>query len=418
MIDQAASHTPPRPATPGAPADGPVRPRIALAHDWLCGYRGGVAVLVVLIVVFFNDSEITEIYTMFADGRPLTSAIDALPRRVSPVGRLPAANRLRRWMLPLYPAAVASLSRTHAADHARTPIDLVLSTSSAAIKGLRPPAGVPHLCYIHAPARYLWSLTAEYGRAGPMHRLGLAAFGPALRNWDRATAANVTNFLANSTHTAAEVDRCYGRGSIVLHPPVDTEFFTPPPPGRPRSGWLIASALEPYKRIDLAIAAARAAGEHLTIIGGGSEGARLRRLAAPGIEFRGRVSREELRAAYQSARLFLFPQIEDFGIAAVEALACGTPVAAFAAGGALDILGGDTARTGVLINSTDPAAFAAAARGGPDADDPAVSAACRAAAERFSRPRFIEAARRAIEQSLGAGRREVAESARRPEPAG
>ncbi len=397
MIDPAQTHTPATAATPTAATR---RPRIALAHDWLCGFRGGEAVLDALIEAAAPAADITAIYTMFADGRPLTPAIDALPRHISIIGRLPAANRFRRWLLPMYPAAVASLSRELARDHARSPIDLLISTSSAAIKGLRPPRGVPHLCYIHAPARYLWSLSDEYSRASLLHRAGLTLFGPTLRRWDRATAANVTTFLANSTHTAGEVRRCYDRDAIVLHPPVDTEYFRPPPQPAPRSGWLIASALEPYKRIDLAIAAARAAGEHLTIIGGGSEDTRLRALAGPGIEFRGRVSREELCTAYQRARLFLFPQVEDFGIAAAEALACGTPVAAFAAGGALDILGPTPDQVGVLINATDPAAFGAAASRAPDPSDPAVVATCRRAAERFTRKRFITAAREHIAAKL------------------
>src|SRR4051812_28011442 len=194
------------------------RPRIAVAHDWLCGYRGGEAVLERIAAIVEEDFEAAALYVMFDDGRWLSPTVDRWRSRglirASSLNRVPGGpGRLRRWMLPLYPRAVAQLGRVLAAEHARTPIDLLISSSSAAIKGLRAPAGVPHLCYCHSPARYVWSRRNDYGGRSPLASLrgaGLRAYGERFRRWDRETARGVTRFLANSTHTAGEVRACYG----------------------------------------------------------------------------------------------------------------------------------------------------------------------------------------------------------------
>ncbi|MEO0511392.1 MAG: glycosyltransferase [Planctomycetota bacterium] len=360
-------------------------PRIALAHDWLVGYRGGEAVLHHIVNALRSaraDGELGPIFTLFDNGEPLSGAIDDVPRRASVLGRLPfAATTLRRWLLPLYPAGVRDLSRQLAREHAQRPIDLLVSTSSAGVKNLAPPPGVPHLCYCHTPPRYVWSQARQYG--GGLRGLGLGLFGPALRAWDRESSG-VTRFLANSTHTAGEIRRCYGRDADVLFPPVRTGFFTPDASIPRGDHWLVVGALEPYKRFDLAIAAANALGHPLTVVGGGSEQARLRSMAGPTVTFAGRVDDERLRREYRTARCLLFPQVEDFGIVAVEALACGTPVVARAAGGALDTVDDET---GSLFSESSVDALTAAIRSCP-APGPVVAAACRASAERFSTAAF------------------------------
>ncbi|QKK07902.1 MAG: glycosyltransferase [Planctomycetota bacterium] len=281
--------------------------------------------------------EVDRLYTMFDDRKPLAPATDASEHCVSGLNALPGG--WRRWLLPAYPLAVWSLSRRLRAQQTHSPVDIVVSTSSAAIKGLRPPPGVPHLCYCHAPARYVWSVRREYDGGGRLsdrlRAIGLAAFGGAFKAWDRATAANVSTFLANSSHTAAEIHRCFGRRAEVVFPPVRTEFFTPDPRVPREDFWLFAGALEPYKRADLAAEAALHAGARLVIVGTGSIEDSLRRQYEPkGVEFRGRVTDEQLRDLYRRARLLAFPQIEDFGITAVEAQACGCPVVARDLGGA------------------------------------------------------------------------------------
>jgi len=361
------------------------RPRVALAHDWLVGLRGGERVLDAIVRALVTDYEIVGIFTMFRGDGPLTPAIDGLPVTVAPLGRLPGATRLRRWMLPLYPRAVASLSQSLACEHARQPIDLVISTSSAAIKGLRPPSGVSHVCYLHSPARYVWSQRDEYSRTNLLRGAGLRLLGERFKRWDRETAANVTRFIANSTHTAAECRRYYGRDADVIFPPVRTQLFTPPAVGgRRESFWLVVSALEPYKRVEAAIAAAKLARVPLVVAGDGSQAQRLRRLA-PDAGFVGRVSDAELLDLYRRARGLLFPQVEDFGIVAAEALASGLPVVARRAGGARDVVTDGV--TGVLYDGDRPEDLAAAMARCP------VNGgwACRAGSLRFTEARFAGA---------------------------
>ncbi|MDX2132231.1 MAG: glycosyltransferase [Planctomycetota bacterium] len=362
------------------------RPRVALAHDWLVGLRGGEFVLDAIARAMSAWCEVGPVYTMFDSGAALTPTLDALPRVVSRVGRLPGANALRRHLLPLYPRAVADLSARLARDHARTPYDLLISTSSAAIKGLRAPEGVAHLCYCHSPARYVWSQRGAYAGAGALVRTGLRLAGPRFRAWDRATSAHVTRFLANSTHTAREIARCFGRESEVVFPPVRTGFYTPPEKDARRGEHaLVVAALEPYKRTEVAIRASALGGRALRVVGEGSDAERVRRVACEvsgRVEFLGRVGDERLRAEYRAARMLLFPQIEDFGIIAVEAQACGLPVVARRAGGARDsVLDGVT---GALYDGESAEAMAAAmARCPRDA-----GRACRENAARFGEESF------------------------------
>lgn len=355
------------------------RPRIALAHDWLCGLRGGEQVLERIASLVRSEFASRTLYTMFDDGGSIGHATDEAPHAASWLNTAPGA--LRRWLLPLYPSAVAQLSRRLARDHAREPIDLLISSSSAAIKAMRAPEAVPHLCYCHAPARYVWSRAGEYSRG--LSGLGLRLLAPAYRRWDRAASRRVTRFIANSTYIRDEIARCYERDADVIHPPVRTELFTPDPSAPREERLLVVSALEPYKRVDLAIEMANAKSLPLTIVGRGSDEPRLRAMSGPSVTFAGRVDDAALLRHYRGARALLFPQIEDFGIVAVEAQACGTPVVAFRAGGALDIVVDGV--TGVLFDHATPEALAEAVE--TVKQDPR---ACRRNAERFAERRFDE----------------------------
>jgi glycosyltransferase involved in cell wall biosynthesis len=394
--------TPPSPCSnkvPGGPArragSSPASPlpspRIALAHDWIVALRGGERVLAAIADALPHPPH--HLYTLFHNHTPITPAIDATPHTASVLNHAPQS--LRRWLLPAYPAAVAQLARRLAADHQREPIDLLISTSSVAIKALGPPTGVPHLCYCHTPARYLWTQTDAYATADATGRLraaGLALFKSRLQRWDKRTSNHVTAFIANSTHTQRLIRDAYDRDSTVIHPPVRTDFFTPDA-SVPRENFLLmVSALEPYKRVDLAIEAATLAGRPLIIIGTGSHEPALRALARDrlAITFLGRAPDDTVRDHMRRAHAFLMPQIEDFGITAVEAQACGTPVIATAAGGALDtVLDGPTdTRTGVLVHDPGPHAFAHAFAHALDRLPLQPDAACRANALRFSPDRF------------------------------
>lgn len=383
------------------------RARIALAHDWLCGYRGGEAVLerlARLVIERFapSPSDHPTVYTMFDDRKPMAQAptLSGLARTTPPLSRAPGAAGLRRWMLPLYPSLVRRLSASLERDHSRRPIDLLISSSSCAVKGLRAPAGVPHVCYCHAPARYFWSQREAYEAQGGLRALGLRRFGERFRAWDRGTAANVTTFVANSAFIASQVKEYFGRDALVVHPPVRTGFFTPDAATPRESFWLVVSALEPYKRVDLAIKAANATGQRLVIAGSGSEWSRLRAMAGASVRFVGRVDDEALRRLYRRAAVFIHPQVEDFGIAAVEAQACGLPVVAFRAGGALETV--VEGKSGVFFDEpsvTDLVeAIAKAPKAGPGLAH--AGADCRRSAERFSAERFDDAIESILSGSL------------------
>jgi glycosyltransferase involved in cell wall biosynthesis len=402
QADSSTTVIPIGPADDGSATNPGDRPRIVLAHDWLVGLRGGERVLHHVARVAQSLGHVEAILTMFDDGRPLTPELDALPRQVSTLGSVPGSLRARRWMLPFYPAAVGQLTDRLLGMHQRRPIDLLVSTSSAAIKGLCPPAGVPHLCYCHSPARYLWSQADQYGT---LQRLGLRAFGKPLRAWDRATAAHVTTFIANSTHVAKLIKHAYDRDATVIHPPARTTSFTPG--AEPRGDhWLAVGAIEPYKRFDTAIEAARLAGAKLRIVGDGSVRAELERTAPSNITFTGRLTDEELRHEFRTAAVLLFPQVEDFGITAVEAQACGLPVAAKNEGGALDIV--RDGLTGALCDGS-PASLAEAAKRAASC----ASRECVANAKRFAEERFESAIALAL-----AGLLERPASAPAPRPPG
>lgn len=334
-------------------------------HDWLVGRRGGELVLDAIADALTGAGwEIAGVWTMYDRGASITPALDRLARHGSPMSRLPGVAR--RWALPVYPWAVGWIGRAIAREHARGGLAAVVSSSSAAVKGVRAPGGVPHVCYCHTPARYLWDRGGEYARSSLARAAGLAVCGGVLRSWDRRTAAHVDAFLANSRHTAGLIERCYGRGSVVVHPPVRTGFFTPGPGVAREDFWVCAGALEPYKRVDAVIRAAARAGRRLVVVGDGSERARLavtagraaqRSARGFGVEFRRRAGDDELRDLFRRARCLVHPQVEDFGITAVEAQACGCPVLARRAGGALDTVADGV--TGVFFDEPTPEAIGA-----------------------------------------------------------
>ncbi len=308
------------------------RPRIALCHDWLVARRGGELVLEAIAQEAQRHADLDVAYTMFDNAASIGPTIDTLQRRSSFLNSLPES--LRRWAMPLYPLAVRNLSRKLRAQHKERPYDLVISTHSSAIKAIRAPQGVPHICYCHAPARYIWNQPEDY--AAGLQGLGLTAIHPFYKSWDRKTASRVDRYLANSTHTQTQIRRSYSQPSDVCFPPVRTSFFTRNEQALRRDHWLAVGALVPYKRFDLAIEAANKANHPLHIIGDGPERPRLQALAGPTVSFVEAKTDVQLREAYRAAKLLIFPQLEDFGIVAVEAQACGTPVVAFAKGGAQD----------------------------------------------------------------------------------
>jgi len=267
------------------------------------------------------------IYTSIYDKRVMPPEYRSWDIRTSGLQRFPASAKLHRLLLPLYPSAFEGFELSK--------YDLVISSSSAFAKGVVTLPHTLHICYMHAPMRYVW-MTDTYlqgERVGRMRRL----LGPVLhylRLWDQVSAARVDSFVANSTAVQKRIAKFYRRDAVVVPPPVDTRRFTV---SDGRGDYYIAvSRFVPYKRMDLAVDAMTRLGKPLKVVGTGRQEAELRRRAGPTVEFLGWVPNERLPELVANARAFLMPGEEDFGIAPVEANACGRPVIAYAAGGALD----------------------------------------------------------------------------------
>ncbi len=303
--------------------------RTAVVHDWLNGMRGGEKVLEAMLPLLPDPT----IFTLFHVPGSVSPEIERHPIRASWLNRLPFSRTRYRHYLPLFPSAVESFDLSG--------FDLVVSSSHCVAKGAIAPRGVPHVCYCHTPVRYAYEQFDLYFPAGRTRLRGIKAAAIArLRRWDVATADRPDRYLANSSAVAERIARHYGREARVLHPPVDVEFFAPGEAPDRREDFLLAvGALVPYKRFEDAIGAARALGTRLVLVGGGPERGRLEALAAgAAVDFRSGLSREELRRLYRTCAAYVQPGEEDFGIAAVEALACGAPVVALGRGGARDIV--------------------------------------------------------------------------------
>lgn len=323
-------------------------PRVALVHDHLVQDGGAERVLRTLMRMYPK----APVYTLLYDPRKMGREFRRADIRTSGWQRVPGATRFYKALLPFIDGAFRHFDLSG--------YDLVISSSSGFAKSVRTGPGTLHVCYCHTPIRYLWSDSERYIRELPYPdavKSLIRLIRPRLRAADLRAAEGVDTFVANSEYVAKRIKRYYGRTSTVINPPVATDQF------KPRAAkddyYLIASRLEPYKRVDLAIAVANKLELPLTIMGDGTDRDRLEELAGPTVRFLGRVSDAERSKVFAEARAFLNPQDEDFGITAVEALASGTPVIAYGKGGATEIL---NAQTGILFDRQTADALAGAIR--------------------------------------------------------
>ncbi len=360
--------------------------KIALVHDWLTGMRGGEKCLEVLCRRFPD----AEIHTLLHRQGATSPAIERMAIRTSFLQRLPGAQQHYRYLLPLMPSAVERL---------RVPddVDLIVSFSHAVAKSIRPPNGVPHVCYCFTPMRYAWHRRADYFIASGRIRntpisLVKRRILDRIRDWDYQTADRVTHFVAISRTIQRRIEESYGRPSRIIYPPVDTHFYTPPEePCQRQDFYLCVSALVPYKRIDLAVEACTRLGRRLLVIGSGPETSRLRRMAGPTVELVGWRPDDEIRDRMRHCRALLFPGNEDFGIVPVESQACGAPVIAYRDGGATETILEATTKsqgTGWFFDEQSSAALADAietSERDPHQFSPSLA---RTQAERFSTDRY------------------------------
>lgn len=362
--------------------------KVAIVHEWLESYAGSERVVEQMLNVWPG----AELFAV-CDFMPLRERgwLGGRTVRTSFIQRLPGAAKRFRWYLGLMPMAVEQFDLSG--------YDLVVSSSHAVAKGVLTGPGQRHVCYVHSPMRYAWDLQHQYLRQARLERGLKGAYTRwllhRLRQWDQASAARPDLLLANSSFIAERIRKCWGRAAAVLHPPVATERFTLQE--EKQGFFLIASRMVPYKRVELVAEAFAAMPQHRLVVCGDGPSLPLVQAAAKGaanIELRGRVTNDELVRLTRDARACVFMAEEDFGIATVEAQACGTPVIAYGKGGAADIV--QHGETGLLFpEQSAPSLRAAVAAFEALALSPR---ACRANAERFSEAAFRAGIRAAAER--------------------
>jgi glycosyltransferase involved in cell wall biosynthesis len=311
--------------------------RVAIVHHWFVT-RGGGERVAECIASLFPEAEI---FTLVEAPPGLPASLASRTLHTSFLQRLPFGTTHHRHMMPLYPTATESLDLRG--------FDLVISSDSGPVKGVRVDPGAVHICYCHSPMRYLYDGYEDYrSQMGSLVRLVFTATAGRVRRWDLEASKRVTYFIANSNYVAERISRIYGRESTVIHPPIDLELARFAAPGE---HYLCAGRLVGYKRTDLLIQACQRLGRNLRIAGDGPELAKLKRDATPTTEFLGALETEALWQEYAQCRALLFAADEDFGMVPLEAQACGRPVVCYGAGGSLEtVRGSGNSPTGVYFS--------------------------------------------------------------------
>lgn len=375
--------------------------KIAIVHDWLVTLAGAERVLAELLALYPAADLFAVVDFLPWQERAILGGRSA---RTTFVQRLPAAKKQYRAYLPLMPWAVERWDLSG--------YDLVISSSHAVAKGVVTRPDQLHVCYCHSPMRYAWDMREEYLRESGMDT-GLRGLGSRfllerLRRWDWRNSRLVNQFIANSRFIAGRIRMAYDRDATVIYPPVDTDYFTPA--GAKGDFYLAASRMAPYKRMNLIVRAfSRRPRQRLVVIGDGPQYEAARTLAGSNVEFLGYQPRAVLRDYLRQARALVFAAKEDFGILPVEAQACGTPVIAYGAGGALETVrgwGGDGVEepTGLFFAGQTEEAILAAVTEFELREAEFRTEYCRENAVRFSSERFRQEFRRYLTQATAVWR--------------
>jgi glycosyltransferase involved in cell wall biosynthesis len=351
-------------------------PRLAIVHEKFTVDAGAERCVEALHEVWPE----APIFTTVCDPSVLAPGLRDADIRTSP------------WLQRLYPggdryAHLLPLLAPALAHHDLSEFDVVITSHHAFANRIRVRPETRVVAYTHTPARWIWDPTMRVHEVGgPVGRAGLAAYAATQRAPDRRAAARLDAIAANSHEVAWRIRRWWGRASEVIAPPVDVDFFTPDERTTKRDSYLLAGRLVPYKRPEVAVAAATRAGVRLVVAGTGRAMDRCRAVAGPTIEFVSDVTREELRTHYRRARALLYPGVEDFGIMPVEAQACGTPVIALDLGGARDTVVDGVTGIRYAAGNDPVASLAHHLQTFDDAGFDAKQIRCHA--EQFSVPRF------------------------------
>lgn len=321
--------------------------KVAIVCDWLLGIGGAERVVFELHKMYPDAPIYTSQYDptaidWFANADVRTTWLQKLPKSLKKFLPILRAWTFRRLDLSEY--------------------DLVISSSGAEAKGVHTGPNTMHVCYCHAPTHYYWVRPSEY-MANPgfprgfnwLARWSLKLLIRPLKQWDRHAAQEPDVIVTNSQASADLIKKYYKRDATVVYPPVETARFKPTGTQEPRHGFIIAGRQVSYKRFDLAIQACNELKVPLIVIGNGPEHKKLEKMAERNITFLTNVSDNDIVQHFQSSLGFIFPGMEDFGIVAVEAMAAGTPVIAYAKGGALDYV--IPGKTGLFFERQTPASL-------------------------------------------------------------
>ncbi len=302
--------------------------KYALVHEWLTPKATGGSELVVQAIL--NSFE-ADLYALI-DFESTNKESYLFGRNIGTtfLQHFPDSQNGVQKYLPLLPFAIEQLDlRSY---------DIILSSAHTVAKGVLTSPTQMHVCYCHTPMRFAWELTFDYLRSSQMGR-GLPGVFTRyllhqLRQWDVLTANRVDYFIANSQNTARRIWRCYRRSATVIYPPVNIERF--PFVEVKQDFYVTVSRLVSYKQVALIVRAFNQLQRPLVVIGEGAELKEIRKLAQPNVQILGAQPGEVVEKYMSQAKAFIYAAYEDFGIAVVEAQACGTPVIAYGAGGALE----------------------------------------------------------------------------------
>lgn len=318
--------------------------KIAIVHDWLVTYAGAERVLEQMLNIFPQ----ADLYSLI-DFLPSNQREFIMDKHVTTsfIQKLPFAKKHYRQYLPLMPLAVEQLDLSA--------YDIVLSSSHAVAKGVITGPEQLHISYVHSPIRYAWDLQHQYLKESGLDK-GLKGWVAKwilhrIRQWDYRTSNGVDHFIANSRFIAKRILKVYRRESTVIYPPVDAEFFIFNE--KKEDFYFTASRMVPYKKIDLIVEAfSQMPDKKLVVIGDGPDFKKIKSISGKNIELLGFQPSDVLREYMQRARAFVFAAEEDFGIAPIEAQACGTPVIAYGKGGVRETIKGpeDEFPTGVFFD--------------------------------------------------------------------
>ncbi|ADO45436.1 glycosyl transferase group 1 [Hydrogenobacter thermophilus TK-6] len=348
-----------------------------IVHDWLISQGGAELVLEEIYKLYPSP-----IYTLLYDSVNFSESwLKNAEVHTSFIQKLPMSKKYYRYYLPLFPLAIEQFDLSE--------FDLIISSSHAVAKGVLKHSRQTHICYCHTPMRYAWDLYHQYIKQLNLDK-GMKGFIAKLifhyiRMWDYTSSQRVDHFVANSQSVAERIKKTYGRTAEVIYPPVDTDFFSI---NEKREDYYITvSRLVPYKRMDIIVGAfSLRKDKKLLVVGDGPDYERLKRMAGKNVEFLGRLSRVHLRSYLEKARAFVYMAEEDFGIAMVEAQACGIPVIAYGKGGASEVVINE--KTGILFWKQTPEELLKAIDRFERLEESFMPKSIRANAERFSKEVF------------------------------